>query len=104
MSATAHARKGARAEPVRRRARGYYPDAPTKDNQDAYSVLTAFGGAPGDHFFGVFDGHGEKGTQCAQFAADKVRTLLPPRHAGPESVPHRRDRRHAPASGFAPQR
>jgi serine/threonine protein phosphatase PrpC len=24
------------------------------------------------HFFGVFDGHGELGTECAQFAQDKV--------------------------------
>lgn len=25
------------------------------------------------HFFGVFDGHGELGTECAQFAQEKVR-------------------------------
>ena len=63
--------RAARADAPARR--GYYPDAPTKDNQDAFSVLPAFGGNPADHFFGVFDGHGEKGTQCAQFAAEKAR-------------------------------
>lgn len=39
-------------------------------------MLPAFGGNPSDHFFGVFDGHGEKGTQCAQFAAEKARRKL----------------------------
>jgi hypothetical protein len=53
--------------------RGYYPDTPTKENQDAFVALPAFGGVATDHLFGVFDGHGEKGTQCAQFAADKAR-------------------------------
>ena len=53
--------------------RGLYPDAPNKQNQDAFVALPAFGGAPADHLFGVFDGHGEKGTQCAEFAAEKAR-------------------------------
>lgn len=34
---------------------------------------THFGGEPDQAFFGVFDGHGEYGTQCSQFAKDKVR-------------------------------
>ena len=46
-------------------------------------MLPAFGGAAGDHFFGVFDGHGEKGTQCAQFAAEKVRLRRLRRRAVP---------------------
>ena len=53
--------------------RGYYPEALNKANQDAYCVHTRFGGRPEEHFFGIFDGHGEFGTPCAQFAKDKVR-------------------------------
>ncbi len=53
--------------------RGYYPDHPDKLNQDAFCVHTFFNGDPEQHFFGVFDGHGEFGTQSAQFARDKVR-------------------------------
>lgn len=53
--------------------RGYYPDAPSKANQDSFCVHTYFGGDPEQCFFGVFDGHGEYGTQCSQFARDKVR-------------------------------
>ncbi|KAJ7533473.1 hypothetical protein O6H91_13G050700 [Diphasiastrum complanatum] len=48
--------------------RGYYPEALDKTNQDAFCVHTQFGKDPNDHFFGVFDGHGEFGTQCSQFA------------------------------------
>jgi hypothetical protein len=53
--------------------RGFYPDSPDKANQDSYAVHTCFHGDPEQHFFGVFDGHGEWGTQCSQFARDKVR-------------------------------
>lgn len=53
--------------------RGYYPDSPDKANQDSLCVHTHFGGDPEQVFFGVFDGHGEYGTQCSQFAKDKVR-------------------------------
>jgi hypothetical protein len=53
--------------------RGYYPGSPDKPNQDSLCVHTAFGGEPDQAFFGVFDGHGEFGTQCSQFAKDKVR-------------------------------
>ncbi|KAK3285136.1 hypothetical protein CYMTET_7243 [Cymbomonas tetramitiformis] len=52
--------------------RGYYPEALDKANQDAYAVHTSFGGDPNTNFFGVFDGHGEYGTVCAQFAKDRV--------------------------------
>lgn len=52
--------------------RGYYPDAPHKVNQDAYYVETCFNGDSEQLFFGVFDGHGEFGTQCAQFARSRV--------------------------------
>jgi hypothetical protein len=52
--------------------RGYYPDCPDKANQDSLCIHTHFGGDPEQAFFGVFDGHGEHGTQCSQFAKDKV--------------------------------
>jgi serine/threonine protein phosphatase PrpC len=47
--------------------RGYYPEARDKANQDSFCAHTVFGESPGDHFFGVFDGRGEFGTQCSQF-------------------------------------
>ena len=53
--------------------RGYYPDAPDKANQDSLCSHPQFGGDMEQALFGVFDGHGEYGTQCAQFARDKVR-------------------------------
>mmetsp|Transcript_35411 Transcript_35411/g.77332 ORF Transcript_35411/g.77332 Transcript_35411/m.77332 type:complete len:1057 (-) Transcript_35411:770-3940(-) len=52
--------------------RGYYPEALDKPNQDCFCVHTSFGGDPNCHFFGVFDGHGEHGTACSQFARDRV--------------------------------
>lgn len=52
--------------------RGYYPDAPEKANQDALCIHPQFGGDMEQAFFGIFDGHGEYGTQCAQFAKEKV--------------------------------
>ncbi|KAH0671234.1 hypothetical protein KY285_025447 [Solanum tuberosum] len=52
--------------------RGYYPDALDKANQDSLCIHTPFGTSPDDHFFGVFDGHGEYGAQCSQFAKNKI--------------------------------
>lgn len=52
--------------------RGYYPEAPDKANQDSFLLGPVFGGDPDDHLFGVFDGHGEHGTGCSQFARDRV--------------------------------
>ncbi|EYU30730.1 hypothetical protein ABFS82_11G051800 [Erythranthe guttata] len=52
--------------------RGYYPDALDKANQDSFCIHTPFGASPDDHFFGVFDGHGEFGAQCSQFAKKKL--------------------------------
>ncbi|KAF7819783.1 protein phosphatase 2C and cyclic nucleotide-binding/kinase domain-containing protein isoform X1 [Senna tora] len=52
--------------------RGYYPDALDKANQDSFCIHTPFGTNPDDHFFGVFDGHGEFGTQCSQFVKRKL--------------------------------
>ncbi|GER30161.1 protein phosphatase 2C family protein [Striga asiatica] len=52
--------------------RGYYPDAPDKENQDSYCVKTAVQGNPNIHFFGVFDGHGLCGAQCSSFVKDTL--------------------------------
>lgn len=52
--------------------RGYYPDALDKANQDSFCIHTPFGTRPDDHFFGVFDGHGEFGAQCSQFVKRKL--------------------------------
>lgn len=52
--------------------RGYYPDALDKANQDSFCIHTPFGTSQDDHFFGVFDGHGEFGAQCSQFVKRKL--------------------------------
>ncbi|ONK80591.1 uncharacterized protein A4U43_C01F19540 [Asparagus officinalis] len=52
--------------------RGYYPEALDKPNQDSFCIHTPFGNNPDDHFFGVFDGHGEYGAQCSQFVKRKL--------------------------------
>lgn len=52
--------------------RGYYPEALDKPNQDSFCIHTPFGTNPDDHFFGVFDGHGEYGAQCSQFTKQKL--------------------------------
>ncbi|GLT48537.1 hypothetical protein SLA2020_221570 [Shorea laevis] len=52
--------------------RGYYPDALDKANQDSFCIHIPFGTNPDDHFFGVFDGHGEFGAQCSQFVKRKL--------------------------------
>ena len=49
-----------------------------KANQDAFVVRKEVAGEPDAVFFGVFDGHGSSGTDCAQFARDKVSVGLDP--------------------------
>lgn len=67
--------------------RGYYPEALDKANQDSFCVHTQFGQNPNDHFFGVFDGHGEHGTQCSQFAKKNLcENLLRNRHFQADAV------------------
>jgi len=57
--------------------KGYYPDQLGKANQDAYSVIERFGASQSnDAFFAVYDGHGELGDHCAQFARDKLPEYL----------------------------
>uniref|UniRef100_A0A7N0UPY0 protein-serine/threonine phosphatase n=1 Tax=Kalanchoe fedtschenkoi TaxID=63787 RepID=A0A7N0UPY0_KALFE len=52
--------------------RGYYPDSPDKLNQDSFCVRTKLQGDPNVHFFGVFDGHGQFGTQCSNFVKERL--------------------------------
>lgn len=57
--------------------KGYYPDHLDKANQDAYSVIERFGPSDSnDALFAVYDGHGEIGDKCAQFARDKLPEYL----------------------------
>lgn len=56
--------------------RGYYPETPDKENQDSYCVRTNLQGNPNVHFFGVFDGHGQCGTQCSMFVKDRLVEIL----------------------------
>lgn len=56
--------------------RGYYPDSPDKENQDSFCIRTELQGNPNLHFFGVFDGHGQFGAQCSNFARDRLLDIL----------------------------
>ena len=56
--------------------RGYYPDQPTKENQDSFVAVPKFDGRDDMSLFGVFDGHGREGHLCARFVADKVPSNL----------------------------
>lgn len=60
--------------------RGYYPEALDKANQDAVYVKKDFANRAKQMLFGVFDGHGLRGTEAAQFAKAKVcpAVLSPP--------------------------
>lgn len=52
--------------------KGYYPDAPEKANQDRLCIHTCFKSNPNDHFFAVFDGHGQYGEDCAEFVKKRL--------------------------------
>lgn len=56
--------------------RGYYPDDPHKANQDTYGVTHTFAGEPGDSLFCVFDGHGDKGHDCANYAKKHLPNVM----------------------------
>ncbi|PSS33917.1 Protein like [Actinidia chinensis var. chinensis] len=56
--------------------RGYYPETPDKENQDSFCIKKQFQGNPNIHFFGVFDGHGQFGTQCSNFVKDRLVEIL----------------------------
>ncbi|KAE9599026.1 putative protein-serine/threonine phosphatase [Lupinus albus] len=52
--------------------RGYYPDSPDKANQDSFCIRTQIQGNPNVHFFGVYDGHGQFGSECSSFVKDSL--------------------------------
>ncbi|TMW55125.1 hypothetical protein Poli38472_013887 [Pythium oligandrum] len=52
--------------------RGYYPEARKKANQDSFYCETHFTGDKEKAFFAVFDGHGQYGDMCAQYAAEHL--------------------------------
>eukprot|EP00602_Paraphysomonas_sp_CaronLab_P009421 CAMPEP_0185029392 /NCGR_PEP_ID=MMETSP1103-20130426/15671_1 /TAXON_ID=36769 /ORGANISM="Paraphysomonas bandaiensis, Strain Caron Lab Isolate" /LENGTH=986 /DNA_ID=CAMNT_0027564111 /DNA_START=302 /DNA_END=3262 /DNA_ORIENTATION=+ len=52
--------------------RGYYPDAPFKENQDCYTIIPQLEGVKDASFFAVYDGHGKEGHLCAQYVRDKL--------------------------------
>ncbi|CAL5415005.1 unnamed protein product [Camellia sinensis] len=56
--------------------RGYYPDAPDKENQDSFCIKKNIQGNPNVHFFGVFDGHGHFGTECSNFVKNRLIEIL----------------------------
>lgn len=56
--------------------RGHYPDQPLKANQDVVIFQSCVQGNPGNHLWGVLDGHGEFGAECARFAGSKIQLLL----------------------------
>lgn len=68
--------------PVRSRYHSYTfvllpsPPAPLKPNQDKYAITLKFAGEDGDATFAVFDGHGDKGHDCANFAKKKLPQFL----------------------------
>ncbi|KAL4452158.1 hypothetical protein ABPG75_007820 [Micractinium tetrahymenae] len=67
--------------------RGYYPDAPDKTNQDAVSATERLGGRPDLHLFSVYDGHGELGTECAQFVRDRLAANVTCQPSFPAAAP-----------------
>ncbi|KAI3948724.1 hypothetical protein MKW92_019598, partial [Papaver armeniacum] len=52
------------------------PRLSDKENQDSYVVKTGIQGNPNLHFFGVFDGHGQYGTQCSNFVKERLIEIL----------------------------
>lgn len=56
--------------------RGFYPESPEKENQDCYCVNTQLLDNPNVHFFGVFDGHGQFGTECSVFVKDRLVEIM----------------------------
>ncbi|KAF3326149.1 putative protein phosphatase 2C 35 [Carex littledalei] len=56
--------------------RGHYPDSPERENQDSFIIKVQLLSNPNLHLFGVFDGHGAYGTQCARFVRDRLPEVL----------------------------
>jgi len=56
--------------------RGFYPDDPYKNNQDAFKIIECFNGNPDQILLGVFDGHGGAGDDCSYFVRDNIEDEL----------------------------
>lgn len=56
--------------------RGFYPETLDKRNQDAVCAHERFGGDPEALLLAVFDGHGNHGAACSQFAMDALPAAL----------------------------
>eukprot|EP01041_Mallomonas_annulata_P000526 gene526-1002_t len=56
--------------------RGFYPDAPHKENQDSYSIIPHLGNVKEQPFFAIYDGHGTCGHECSRFARDNLHEIL----------------------------
>ncbi|KAK1294363.1 putative protein phosphatase 2C 35 [Acorus calamus] len=61
--------------------RGFYPDSPERENQDCFCIKSHINDDPNLHFFGVFDGHGQFGAQCAQFVEKRLIEVLSGDHS-----------------------
>lgn len=55
--------------------RGYYPEEPHKENQDAFAIAADIE-SEGSLMAGVFDGHGEFGDDCAGFVRDNIEAYM----------------------------
>ncbi|KAJ6842042.1 putative protein phosphatase 2C 65 isoform X1 [Iris pallida] len=67
--------------------RGYYPDSPDRLNQDKFAVRTALRSDPDLHLFAVFDGHGQFGSECADFVKETLTQALLSEPDLPENPP-----------------
>lgn len=56
--------------------KGHYPEMPNKENQDTFCIKTHIQNNPNVHFFGVFDGHGQFGTECSNFVKKRLVEIL----------------------------
>lgn len=56
--------------------KGHYPEMPDKENQDSFCIKTHIQGNPNVHFFGVFDGHGQFGSECSNFVKNRLVEIL----------------------------
>lgn len=52
--------------------RGYNPHDLYEENQDTFRIVRDLSGNGMEILFGVFDGHGEEGSECARFARREV--------------------------------
>ena len=72
---------------------GYYPENLSKRNQDNLIVMPNWisAGYPGSNgsdtsIFGVFDGHGQYGTECSTFSTDNLERCIKQSSAYPDDI------------------